>query len=207
MDSFFFFTPQPLWPKRYCRHLSPSVCRDLLSEDNWSLFFWARITKFAPNVYLGFLHNPVENDLIDLVLHGNLGSKRSKSAHNGLVRTITRHVFELGSPNLHQLCILGPSRTLLKMVSIDLDLQGHLGLKLSKSAKNGLVRTYDNSSYIWARTTKFAPNVYLGTLQKPIENGVDWPCPSRSFGVKTVEIGQQRACPHNNSSRFLVRIT
>ena len=76
---------------------------------------------------------------IDLDLQGHLGLKRPKSAQNGLVTVITRHAFDLGSPNLHQMCILGPSRRLLKMVLIDLDLQAYLGLKLSKSAKNGLV--------------------------------------------------------------------
>ena len=55
------------------------------------------------------------------------------------VRAITRHVFELGSPNLHQMCILGPSRTLLKMVLIDLDLEGHLGTKMAQISEKRLV--------------------------------------------------------------------
>ena len=69
--------------------------------------------------------------LIDLDLQGLLGLKRPKLAKNGLVRTTTHHAFELGSTNLHQSCILGSSRTLLKMVLIDLDLQGHFGVKLN----------------------------------------------------------------------------
>ena len=44
-----------------------------------------------------------------------------------LVRTITRHRFELESPNLHQTCILGYSQLVLKMEVIDLDLQGRFG--------------------------------------------------------------------------------
>ena len=44
-----------------------------------------------------------------------------------LVRTITRHILELESPNLHQTCILGYSRLVLKIGVIDRDLQGHLG--------------------------------------------------------------------------------
>ena len=44
-----------------------------------------------------------------------------------LVRTITRHRFELKSPNLLQTCVLGYSRLVLKMEVIDLDLQGHFG--------------------------------------------------------------------------------
>ena len=74
--------------------------------------------------------------LIDLDLQGHLGSKLSKSTKNGLVHTITHHVFDLGSPNLHQMCILDLSRTLLKMVSIDLDLQGHLGIKTCQISEN-----------------------------------------------------------------------
>ena len=180
---------------------------------------------WSPNLHqmciLGPSRTLLKMVLIDLDLQGHLGLKRSKSAKNRLVRTITHHVFKLGSPNLHKMCILGPSRTLLKMVLIDLDLQGHLGLKRSKSAKNGLVHTITRRSFelwspnlhqmcimgpsrtlfnikrpkpaknglvhtitwFWARITKFAPNVYLGTLQNPIENGVDWPWPSRSFGL------------------------
>ena len=47
-----------------------------------------------------------------------------------LVRTITRHKFELELPNLHQTCIMGYSRLVLKIEVIDLDLQnlqGHFG--------------------------------------------------------------------------------
>ena len=38
------------------------------------------------------------------------------------VRTITRHKFELESPSLHQTCIMGYSRLVLKMKVIDLDI-------------------------------------------------------------------------------------
>ena len=58
-----------------------------------------------------------------------MGLKHFKLAKNGLVSAISRHMFELESPNLHQLCILESTKTLLKMVLIDLDLQGHLGKK------------------------------------------------------------------------------
>ena len=43
------------------------------------------------------------------------------------VRTITRHRFELESPNLHQTCIMGYSQLVLKIEVIALDLQGHFG--------------------------------------------------------------------------------
>ena len=87
---------------------------------------------------LGPFRTLLKTVLIDLDLQGHLGLKRSKSAKNGFVRAITRHVFELGSPNLHQMCILGPFRTLLKMVLIDLYLQGHLGLNNLNLPKMGL---------------------------------------------------------------------
>ena len=37
--------------------------------------------------------------------------------------------FQLEPPDLHQTCILELSRTLLKMLLIDLDLQVHLGIR------------------------------------------------------------------------------
>ena len=51
------------------------------------------------------------------------------SVHFWLVCTITRHIFNLWLPNLHQLCILPTHRLLSKIGSIDLDLQGYSGLK------------------------------------------------------------------------------
>ena len=77
----------------------------------------------------------------DLNLQGHLGSKRSKSAKNGLVRAITFKGLKLGSPNLAIGCIMGRSWMGLYMVGFDLDIQGHLGSKLSTSAENGLVHT------------------------------------------------------------------
>ena len=58
-----------------------------------------------------------------------------------LVRTITRHRFVLESPNLHQTCILGYSRLVLKMEVIDLDLHGHFGHFDSEFLEIWLVRT------------------------------------------------------------------
>ena len=44
-----------------------------------------------------------------------------------LVRTISRHRFELGSPNLHQTCIVRYSWILSKIGVIDPELPGHFG--------------------------------------------------------------------------------
>ena len=52
------------------------------------------------------------------------------------VRTITRHRFELESPNLHQTCIMRYSQLVLKMGVIDLDLQGHLAISTQETAFN-----------------------------------------------------------------------
>ena len=41
---------------------------------------------------------------------------------------ITCNGFELESPNLHQICILGFSHLVLKMGVIDIDLQGQLAI-------------------------------------------------------------------------------
>ena len=79
---------------------------------------------------LGFLRRfrtLLKMALIDLDFQGHLGSKRSKSVNNRLVGTITRRVFELGLPNLHQMCILSPFRSLFKMVFIDPEPHGHFG--------------------------------------------------------------------------------
>ena len=40
---------------------------------------------------------------------------------------------------------------------------------------------HDNSSQIWAKITKFVPNMHHGILSAAIENGTHWPRPSRSF--------------------------
>ena len=43
--------------------------------------------------------------------------------------------FELESPNLYQVCILGFSQLVLKMGVINLDVQGHLAISTQNSKK------------------------------------------------------------------------
>ena len=62
-----------------------------------------------------------------------------------------------------------------------------------------------NNSCFRARTTKFAPNVNLGTLSDAFENHVDCPWSSRSFGFETFQISPKRACACYNSSCFQAR--
>ena len=93
-----------------------------------------------------------------------------------LVRTITRHIFELESPNWYPTCILGYSRLVLKLEPSSLIWPFWLRL-LGNSAC-----PCDNLQWISARISKFAPNIHLGILVTSIENGCHWPWPSRSFG-------------------------
>ena len=48
------------------------------------------------------------------------------------VLAIIRQGFELGSPSLHKISILGPYRNMSKIVLIDHDHQGHFGLKMDR---------------------------------------------------------------------------
>ena len=92
------------------------------------------------------------------------------------VHTITRHRFELESPNLHQICILGSSQLVLKTEVIDLE-------PWAKLAQN------------WARIITFAPSIHLGILSDGIENGDHWPWLLRSFGHFDSRNGiQRRSC-------------
>ena len=53
-----------------------------------------------------------------------------------LVSVITCYGFELESPNLHQICILGFSQLVLKMEFIDIDLQGLAIVSTQETAFN-----------------------------------------------------------------------
>ena len=53
-----------------------------------------------------------------------------------IFRAITFNGFELESPNLHQIWILGFLQLVLKMEGIDLDLQGHSAISTHKTAFN-----------------------------------------------------------------------
>ena len=66
---------------------------------------------------------------------------------------------------------------------------------------------HNNSSQIWARITKFAPNMHPGTLLVVIENGGHWPWPSRSFWPFWLRILGNSACLRDNSSQIWAGIT
>ena len=65
-----------------------------------------------------------------------------------LVRTITRHKFELESSNFHQTCIMGYSWVVLKMEVIDLELQGHFGHFDSEFYEIRLVRVITRHRFV-----------------------------------------------------------
>ena len=96
-------------------------------------------------------------------------------------RTITRHRFELESPNLHQTRIMG------WILSVSIENKGHWHWPLRSfwpfwlwtSRKFGCSRI--NLNWIWARITKLAPNMHLGVLSDGIENGSHWPWSSMPF--------------------------
>ena len=62
---------------------------------------------------------------LDIDLQGHLAKFDLEFSEIRLVRAVTRHRFGLESPNLHQTCILGYSRLVLKIGVVDFDLQGH----------------------------------------------------------------------------------
>ena len=113
------------------------------------------------------------------------------------VRTITRHRFELESPNLHQSCIMGYSRLVLKIEVIDLDLEGHFDHFDSEYYEIWPVHPMTRQQ-ILPRYTKFAPNMLCGILSAGIENGGHWPWPSRSFWAFWLRILGNLACPRDN---------
>ena len=63
-----------------------------------------------------------------------------------------------------------------------------------------------NLSRILPRISIYAQNVYLETLQNPIEKGADQPWPSRSFWTLTDQFSQVWACLYNSLTRIQPRI-
>ena len=130
------------WPF-WLRILGNSACL----RDN-SSHIWARITKFAPNMHPGILSASIEHQghwpwpsrsfwLFRLRILGNLACLY-----------VTGNGFELGSPNYHQICILGFSWLLLKMEVIDPDLQGHLAIIPTQETAFNVALVY------WSRPAK-----------------------------------------------------
>ena len=113
-----------------------------------------------------------------------------------LIRTITRHIFGLESPNLHQTCILG--------YSAGIENGGHWPWS-SRSFRPFWIRNLgnsacprDNSSQICARITQLAPKMHLGIPSAGFENGGHWPWPSSSFWPFCLRVPGNLACLRDN---------
>ena len=86
---------------------------------------------------------------IDLNLQGHFGLKLTDFRKCELVRAITRQGFDLESPFLHRLCILETFCTLLKMGSIDHDLQGNFCQMFNLPyLRNGLIDWHQTNT-LW----------------------------------------------------------
>ena len=70
-----------------------------------------------------------------------------------------------------------------------------------------LVRTITRLRFELELITKFAPKMHPGILSAGIENGGHWPWPSKSFWPFWLRILVNSACPCDNSSQILARIT
>ena len=112
------------------------------------------------------------------------------------VCTITRHRFELESQNLHQACIMGYSRLVLKIGIIEFDLQIHFGHFDSEFWEIRVVRAITRHRF-GLESPKFAPYMHPGILSAGIENGGYWPWPSRSIWPFWLRILGKLVCPHD----------
>ena len=146
---------------------------------NNSSQIWARITKFTANMSLGIHPDGIENTghwlwppmsfwQFWLRILGNLAYPRDNSSQ--FWARITKF-----APNTH----LG---MLLNGIENDCQWRWHSMsfLPFWLRILGNLACPRNNSSQIWARITKFAPNVPLGILWAGIENS-HWPWPSRSI--------------------------
>ena len=108
-----------------------SSCRDIwrMIKGNWMHLssIWSVIAKVLKTYWCKtfqlFIFTPRH-----FGRRGYVVASVCPSIHFWLGCAITRHIFNLWAPNLHQLCILSTYRLLSKMGSIDLDLPGHSGL-------------------------------------------------------------------------------
>ena len=115
------------------------------------------VTPFSPNGYCG------------IVVACICPSVRPSVREICLVRTITRHRFELESPNLHQTCILWYSGLVLKIGVIDLDLQvffGHFDLQFWAIR---FVRAINRHRFGQESPNLNAGNVHHGMLSASID--------------------------------------
>ena len=124
------------WPSRSFWPFSLKILGNSACLCDNSSQIWARITKFAPNMHPGILSVGIEN--------GGHWPWPSRSFWTFWLRILRNFTclhdicngFELESPNLHQICLLGFAQLVLKMEVIDLDLQGLVIISTQEIAFN-----------------------------------------------------------------------
>ena len=118
---------------------------------------------------------------------------------------MTRQRYELESPNLHQNASWDSLGWYWKWRSFTLTFKVILTFCLR--ILGILACPHNNSSQVWARFNKFAPNIHPGMLLAGIENGGHWSWPSRSFWPFWLRIAGNWACPRDKTSQIWDRIT
>ena len=87
-------------------------------------------------------------EVIDRDIQGHFGHFVLELLQIWLVCMITNNGFELESPNLHQICILGYSQLVLKKEDINLDLQHYLAIISTQETAFNVALVY------WAKLAK-----------------------------------------------------
>ena len=110
-----------------------------------------RFALVLPNLHqiciLRYAELVLKMGVIDLNLQGHFDLFDLEFLKIWLVRSIMCDVFELESPNWHQIYILGFSQIVLKMEVIDLDLQCHLAVSTQET-------TFNVALVYWSKLTK-----------------------------------------------------
>ena len=160
------------WPSRSFWPFWLRMVGNLACPRDNSSQMWARITKYAPNMHHGMLSAGIENGGHWPWPSSHFDHFDSEFYELRLVCAATFNGFELESQNLHQICILGFLRLVLKMGSIDLDLQGHLATSTHKTA-------FSVALVHWSRSAK---GCYTSQTCSCYSRKCVWKCRLRNGG-------------------------
>ena len=98
-----------------------------------------------------------------------------------LVRGITHHLFQLGSPNLDQRCKRPWLRSLLFCGTIDRDLQGQIELQSQNLPHFELVHAITHLTHWKLQFANLKKKMHLSTVQIHTNFGIDWNWSSIQF--------------------------